>query len=47
MNITLAIKEKVRQSLVKIRSCKSSKQITDFNETKSNFVHFMDTTNWG
>ncbi len=47
MNIKLAVKEKVRQSLVKIRSYKSFEHITDFNETKSNFVHFMDTTNWG
>jgi hypothetical protein len=46
MNIKLAIKAKVRQSLVKIKPCKSSKQITSFNETKFNFVHFMDKTNF-
>jgi len=45
MNIKLAIKAK--QSLVKIRSYKSFEQITSFHETKSNFVHFMDTKNWG
>jgi hypothetical protein len=38
MNIKLAIK--ARQSLVKIRSCKSFEHITSFHETKSNFVHF-------